>query len=431
MLLALVAAFALVAAGCGGDDDDDDDSSESDDTAEDASDELSDDEVLEELCAIDADIEELDEDLSAAGDAEDVDAFRDAVDRGIELTREAEDLPLDQLEPGLEDAVADQIEFLDDFAAELAEADDWDEVVEIVNALEDPGDPIEEFTDEECGSDSDDTTPGTDDTTPETDDTTPDTADSDGTAAQIVDGVLGQTPLAGGPEAECIVAGLEETFDGDELGGFLAANSFSEDDAIALSEVFEACLPYQDLIANSIDGQLGDEVIEECVIASYAGYDWVPIFSDPQGEQAVLQETVQVCSDAASGGAGAPTPNPPGTVVDLFDANVGDCYLDAEATAANYTVVDCAQPHDREVFALFDLPDGPFPGEQAVADDAVAGCIEEFEAYVGIGYDESALFADQPITPSEGSWDGGDREVICLLYSPDGQIEGSGYQAGI
>jgi hypothetical protein len=430
MLLALVAVFALVAAGCGGDDDDtsstDDTASDdtSEDTSEDTGDDLSDEEVLEELCAIDAELEDLDDDLSEAGQAEDVDAFRDAVDRGIELTREASDLPLDQLEPGLEDALADQLELLDGLAADLEDVEDFDELVEVVNALEDEdGDPLEEFTDEECG--------GSDDSTPVTEDTTPDTVVSSGIAAEIVAEILGETQFAGGSEETCIVEGLEASFDDDELEELRAADSFTEDQAAALSDVFEPCLPYQDLIASGVEGQLGDEDIEACVIGAYEGYDWQGVFADTDGERALLDETVQFCTDDASGNSGAPTPNPPGTVVDLFDANIGDCFLDADRTPADYTVVDCAEPHDQEVFAIFDLPDGAFPGEDVVREDAQVGCIAEFEAYVGRSYDESALYADQPIVPSAGSWDGGDREVICLLYSRDGLVEGSGYQSGI
>jgi hypothetical protein len=45
-------------------------------------------------------------------------------------------------------------------------------------------------------------------------------------------------------------------------------------------------------------------------------------------------------------------------------------------------------------------------------------CVAEFEAYVGLSYPESALEVF-PITPTQGSWDNGDREIICALYNLD------------
>jgi hypothetical protein len=426
-LWALVALLAVLAAACG--DDDDDDTADTADTeatedteADDTEPELSDDEVLEEFCAIDADLDALDPEVEAAAEAEDLDAFVAVIEEGFELAGQAADLPLDQLEPGLEDDLATYLDQLEGVVDELADAADFDEAVEIVSGAQVDNDSLEAFSDDNCE--------GSDDTTPETDDTTPGTGSDGGPAESIVAALLGGTPLEGSPEAECIVEELEAAFDADELGALRVASEFTEEEAQALSDVFETCLPYQDFVATGISGQLGDELVEECVIDSYAGYDWVPLFTDPQAESAVLQDVIQSCTEAASGDAGAPTPNPPGTVVSLLEPNVGDCFDTADATGAEYTVVDCVQPHDREIFALFDLPDGAFPGEDAVREEAVAGCIAEFEAYVGTPYEESALFADEPIVPSAGSWDAGDREVICLLRSPDGQIEGSGYQSG-
>ena len=63
-------------------------------------------------------------------------------------------------------------------------------------------------------------------------------------------------------------------------------------------------------------------------------------------------------------------------------------------------------------------------------------CVSAFESYVGSDYTTSALYAGM-ITPSESTWDDGDREYICYLYEPvddsltenvpqTGSAEGSG-----
>ena len=45
-------------------------------------------------------------------------------------------------------------------------------------------------------------------------------------------------------------------------------------------------------------------------------------------------------------------------------------------------------------------------------------CIARFQDYVGLAYTDSPLEVFT-ITPTEASWDSGDREVICSLYNSD------------
>ena len=105
----------------------------------------------------------------------------------------------------------------------------------------------------------------------------------------------------------------------------------------------------------------------------------------------------------------------------VFSLEVGDCFDDEAAPGteaveiSSVPIVECDQPHDNEVFAVFDLPDGDFPGQAAVETSALDGCIERFEPYVGQPY-ETSLLEVYPIYPSSGSWDQGDQEVVCALY---------------
>ncbi len=115
----------------------------------------------------------------------------------------------------------------------------------------------------------------------------------------------------------------------------------------------------------------------------------------------------------------------------VFSLEVGNCFDDEAAPGSEPTelssvpIVECAEPHDNEVFALFDLADGDFPGQSTVETSAFEGCVERFEAFVGLSYEESSLGL-YPIYPTSGSWDQGDREVVCAVYdSTLAKIEGS------
>jgi hypothetical protein len=104
----------------------------------------------------------------------------------------------------------------------------------------------------------------------------------------------------------------------------------------------------------------------------------------------------------------------------VFTLEVGTCFDDqGEGQISSVPAVDCAEAHDNEVFALIDYAQGEsFPGDSAIMDAGRRLCIEQFEPFVGTDYQDSVLevFA---ITPTEQSWEDGDREIICALYNMD------------
>ncbi len=104
----------------------------------------------------------------------------------------------------------------------------------------------------------------------------------------------------------------------------------------------------------------------------------------------------------------------------VFTLEVGTCFDDTEESqVSSVPEVDCAEPHDNEVFAVFDYPEtDTFPGNEALDAAATDLCIAQFEDYVGTAYIDSTLEVF-PIIPTEASWDDGDREVICALYNND------------
>ena len=91
----------------------------------------------------------------------------------------------------------------------------------------------------------------------------------------------------------------------------------------------------------------------------------------------------------------------------------GDCFFfdgdDIESVAA----VPCADQHEAEVFSIFDLGDGDWPGANAVEQVAINSCLARFRPATGIDFDPTQLGVTG-LAPSESSWSD-DRTVICVL----------------
>ncbi len=120
-----------------------------------------------------------------------------------------------------------------------------------------------------------------------------------------------------------------------------------------------------------------------------------------------------------------------GRPVSVFDLAEGYCFNDpTEGVGAvgELLVVPCEQPHDNEVYALVQHPaeaDAPFPAAEALDQYAEEQCRQSFDSYVGIPYDQSALYYWK-ITPTSDSWAEGDREIICSIYDAEGgSLQGS------
>lgn len=106
-----------------------------------------------------------------------------------------------------------------------------------------------------------------------------------------------------------------------------------------------------------------------------------------------------------------------------FDVKVGDCMNEQSATeVTDVPVVDCGEPHDEEIYHLYDVADDI--DVATIEDEAWTTCEDEFEPFVGLAYDESVL--DYYILiPTEESYANGDRTVNCIVYEPDTKPTGS------
>ncbi|KTR95311.1 hypothetical protein NS220_06435 [Microbacterium testaceum] len=122
------------------------------------------------------------------------------------------------------------------------------------------------------------------------------------------------------------------------------------------------------------------------------------------------------------GGFFDPNQNAP---TEFLSLQVGQCLDDVSSgfiTSDN--LVDCGLPHTYEVFGGFTVPDGAFPGDDAITASAQEQCDAAFQSYIGVSYADSTLEYNY-IGPSSETWAQGDREISCLVTDPAGETTGS------
>jgi hypothetical protein len=125
-------------------------------------------------------------------------------------------------------------------------------------------------------------------------------------------------------------------------------------------------------------------------------------------------------------GTSTPTPAVSAVETSIFQLSPGQCY-DRPAADDLYAVevVPCTVAHDLEAYALFQLDEPSWPGEDRVHELADAGCRDEFTAFTGAAPEDSDLGYTM-YTPSSGSWAEGDRQVLCALQlNSGGRLIGS------
>ncbi|WP_110588986.1 septum formation family protein [Microbacterium suaedae] len=120
----------------------------------------------------------------------------------------------------------------------------------------------------------------------------------------------------------------------------------------------------------------------------------------------------------------------------VFDVQVGDCFLEPDTSGDeifDIEVVPCAEPHDYEMYYEYTLDLGEeWPGDAAISDDALQRCDAEFEAFVGVPFQNSATLWFSYYSPGEESWAAGDDVIQCVIYEASDengqqvvQVEGS------
>ena len=108
--------------------------------------------------------------------------------------------------------------------------------------------------------------------------------------------------------------------------------------------------------------------------------------------------------------------------VEVTALRLGDCLeTPADGEIFDLKAIPCGQAHDGEIFGVFELTDGDYPGDDAVLTMAEDGCFDRFEPFVGVSFDDSVLELI-PLRPLEDGWGLGDREVQCIVQDPAGGL---------
>jgi len=130
-----------------------------------------------------------------------------------------------------------------------------------------------------------------------------------------------------------------------------------------------------------------------------------------------------------SGGAPAePTPTA-GSVVEAGSLQVGDCIiLPSEDQFDEIRRLDCTVPHDGEIFFVGDHPDGDYPSDEAFESFVDEQCLPAFATFTGSVFDDQDVLDIGWFTPTDGSWENGDREVACHLTPADGSQASQSYR---
>lgn len=114
-------------------------------------------------------------------------------------------------------------------------------------------------------------------------------------------------------------------------------------------------------------------------------------------------------------------PDPPDATAPIPSQGLrpGVCLSDVpDGDVVRVHTVACASPHRAVVAASFDLPDGAFPGNDAVVSAASDGCLTRLPAELRSRADLEIHF----MHPRRRGWDLGDRQVICLITASSGDL---------
>lgn len=140
-------------------------------------------------------------------------------------------------------------------------------------------------------------------------------------------------------------------------------------------------------------------VVAVTVVLGFAGWWWFNNNVRPQVEHAIDEFDAAMTEMQAE----------PGPCLDL---NVSNGVVDG------WTEIDCDNPHNLEVTYWATFDDGPFPGDDYLAERALATCSDAFAGYVGLSPDDS-VYDVRWVVPSAASWGSGDRHGVCLAVSDE------------
>lgn len=108
--------------------------------------------------------------------------------------------------------------------------------------------------------------------------------------------------------------------------------------------------------------------------------------------------------------------NDSGTLA-VTDLHVGDCFNNSTSTeVSEVDAVPCGDPHQYELFHVFQLTGATYPTDADLDSQSAAACAPAFATYVGHDYETSTL-SISTLYPTSDGWKHGDREVQCVVHN--------------
>lgn len=165
-------------------------------------------------------------------------------------------------------------------------------------------------------------------------------------------------------------------------------------------------------------------VIAAVAIALLGGDDDGETSTDDTSDTTGDTTTETTSSDTTGSTASDTTAGPEDA--DVFTLAVGDCLVEdtQDGEVQSVPVVPCDQPHASEIFYSYIIDADTLPSStemEAIVDEQ---CIANFESFVGLPYTDSVLQVTW-LEPTQESWDAGDRELLCMVVDPAGDVTGS------
>jgi hypothetical protein len=110
---------------------------------------------------------------------------------------------------------------------------------------------------------------------------------------------------------------------------------------------------------------------------------------------------------------------------------MGDCWNETSDADGEFDysgvpeVVDCAVPHDNEVFAVWVPPIGDYPGEAGFEAIAEEVCDPAFVAFFGIDWHDAGGLDYFWLYPEEEAWAAGSYGMACSAWLRTVEVAGS------
>lgn len=117
-----------------------------------------------------------------------------------------------------------------------------------------------------------------------------------------------------------------------------------------------------------------------------------------------------------------------GGTLSAYDIEIGDCLnglraVEYDTLVTSLPAVPCADPHEGEVYASFELAEGAYPGLDGVVAAADQRCAQALATYSASAWEDPniGLFY---LYPDERGWRQ-TREVVCIALAIEGTLTGS------